>query len=239
MNIALIGNGRMGSMIDSLCAKEDNWNVVGFVGPGACDSLAEIEGADVAIDFSYPGNLTDMLQTALERRLPLVIGTTGLSAAQGEEIRAASAQIPIVWADNFSTGVTVLLRLARMASQALREDFDIEIVETHHNQKIDAPSGTAKALLRSIDPDGEFPLVNGRSGVVGKRGREIGVHAVRGGTVAGEHSVKFFGQMEEIELRHRADSREIFARGALRAAVFAAKAKPGLYDMEDVLFGGK
>ena len=99
--------------------------------------------------------------------------------------------------------------------------------------------GTAKMLLSAVDPDGTYTVVNGREGRPGVRGREIGMHALRGGTVAGEHSVHFFGQMEEIELRHRADSREIFARGALRAAKFAVTAKPGLYDMEDVLFGGK
>ena len=107
-----------------------------------------------------------------------------------------------------------------------------------HNRKVDAPSGTAKLILRQIDPEGLYAPVYGRSGRIGARGREIGVHAVRGGTAAGEHSLRFFGRMEELELRHRADSREIFAQGALRAAAFARKAEPGLYDMEDVLFGG-
>ena len=238
MRIALIGNGRMGRMIDSVCAQDERFEVAGFVGPGACESLGEIENVDAAIDFSYPGNLTDMLACAMRRGLPLVIGTTGLSSEQQEEIKAASAQIPIVWANNFSTGVTVLCRLARMAAEALGEEFDVEIVETHHKLKEDAPSGTAKALLAAVDPEGEYAHIYGREGRPGKRGREIGVHAVRGGTVAGEHSVKLFGQLEEIELRHRADSREIFARGALRAAAFAVQAKPGLYNMEDVLFGG-
>lgn len=239
MNIALVGNGKMGRMLDAVCAREEGMHVAGFVGPGACDSLDALEGIDVAIDFSYPGNLDMLLECAVRRRLPLVIGTTGLTQAQGEAIRAAGRQIPIVWANNFSTGVTVLCRLARMAAQALGDEFDIEIVEAHHNQKEDAPSGTARALLRSVDPQGSYDVVYGREGRPGKRGREIGVHALRGGTVAGEHSVRLFGQMEELELRHRADSREIFARGALRAAQFALGAKPGLYDMEDVLFGGR
>ena len=239
MRIGIVGNGCMGHMIDTLCAQGDDFEVAGFVGPGACASLDEMEALDAAIDFSYPGNLEMLLRVGVARRLPLVIGTTGLDKAQGEAIRAASRQIPIVWANNFSTGVTVLARLAREAAQALGEDFDIEIVETHHRLKEDAPSGTAKMLLASVDPDGEYEVIYGREGRPGKRGHEIGVHALRGGTVAGEHSVYFFGQMEEIELKHRADSREIFARGALRAAAFAAKAQPGLYDMEDVLFGGK
>lgn len=239
MRIAVIGNGRMGRMIDAVCAQDGGFEVAGFVGPDACASLAEIADIGAAIDFSYPGNLQDMLENAVSRRLPLVIGTTGLSPEQGDAIRAAASVIPIVWANNFSTGVTVLARLARVAAQALCGEFDIEITETHHNRKEDAPSGTAKALLSAVDPQGEYAVVNGREGRPGRRGHEIGMHALRGGTVAGEHSVRFFGQMEEIELRHRADSREIFARGALRAAKFAVQAKPGLYDMEDVLFGGK
>ena len=238
MNIALIGNGRMGRMIESVCAKDDDLHVAGFVGPGDCEMLEEIENVDVAIDFSYPGNLDMLLENAMARGIPLVIGTTGLTQAQEAQIAAAAQVIPVVRALNFSTGVAVLRRLVSMAAQALGEDFDIEIVETHHNQKEDAPSGTAKALLASADPEGKYQVVNGREGRPGKRGREIGMHAVRGGTVAGEHSVFFYGPMEEIELRHRADSREIFARGAVRAAQFAVSAKPGLYSIDDVLFGG-
>lgn len=238
LNIALIGNGRMGKMIESVCAKDEALSVVGFVGPGDCEMLEEIRDVDVAIDFSYPGNLDMMLENAMARKIPLVIGTTGLTAAQEAQIAEAAKIIPIVRALNFSTGVAVLRRLVRMAAQTLGEDFDIEIVETHHNQKEDAPSGTAKALLAAADPEGSYRVVNGREGRPGKRGREIGMHALRGGTVAGEHSVFFYGPMEEIELRHRADSREIFARGAVRAAQFAAKAKPGLYTIDDVLFGG-
>ena len=236
MRLVVIGNGRMGKMIGAVCQKDGAFEIAGYVGPGDCERLGEIGGAEAAIDFSYPGNLEMVLTDATARKLPLVIGTTGLSAEQGDMIRAASDVIPIVWANNFSTGVTVLTRLARMAAQALGEDFDIEITETHHNQKEDAPSGTAKMLLSAVDPDGEYDVMHGREGRPGKRGREIGMHALRGGTVAGAHSVHFFGGMEEIELRHRADSREIFARGALRAAQFAVQAKPGLYDMEDVLF---
>ena len=239
MRIAVIGHGRMGRMIDTVCAQGGDVEVAGFVGRGACASLDDIADIDAAVDFSYPGNLTMLLESAVRRRLPLVIGTTGLSDAQGGQIRAASAQIPIVWADNFSVGVTVLRRLTRTAAEALGGAFDVEITETHHNQKADAPSGTAKMLLRAVDPAGELPVRYGREGRPGPRGREIGMHSLRGGTVAGEHSVFFFGQLEELELRHRADSREIFARGALRAAAFAVTAKPGLYSMEDVLFGGK
>ena len=130
MKLAVIGNGRMGKMIEHVCGEA--FEVAGFVGPGDHAHPDEIEGADVVIDFSYPGNLEMALKSAVKRRLPLVIGTTGLTAEQGDAIRAASDMIPIVWANNFSTGVTVLARLARMAAEALGEDFDIEITETHH-----------------------------------------------------------------------------------------------------------
>lgn len=238
MKVALIGNGKMGKMLASLCTPESGFEVVGMVGPGDAASLAEIPEAELAFDFSYPGNLRSMLTEAIRRQMPLVIGTTGLNAEEQQLIRDAARQIPIVWADSFSTGVTVLIRLVRQAAKALGDDFDIEVVETHHRQKVDAPSGTAKALLKAIDPEGKHELVHGREGHTGARGREIGVHALRGGTVAGDHSVKFFGYMEELELHHRSDSREIFAKGALRAAEFAKQAPVGLYDMEDVLFGG-
>ena len=241
VRVALSGGGRMGSVLTAICA-EKGITVLGKVDPEGAPRLSAIpavETADAVLDFSWPGGLTRLLEDAVALKKPLVIGTTGLSAAQGDEIREAAKQIPIVWADNFSVGVTLMLRLTRQAASVLGEDWDMELTETHHRLKVDAPSGTAKALLRAMNPEGEHPLLYGREGIVGKRGREIGVHSLRGGTVAGEHSVKFFGPMEELELRHRADSREIFARGAMTAAAFAVKAAPGLYDMEDVLFGGK
>ena len=238
MNIAVVGHGQMGRMLESVCAQRKDVRVLGFVGRSGCASLDELEEIDAAMDFSYPGNLEGLLESAVRRRIPLVIGTTGFNREQGGAIRAAGRKIPIVWADNYSVGMTVFCRMARLAVQALGADYDMEIVETHHNQKADAPSGTAKMILRNIDPDNAYAHIDGREGRPGARGREIGIHAVRGGTNAGTHSLLFFGQMEELELRHRADSREIFARGALKAAEFAQTAKPGLYDMEDVLFGG-
>lgn len=239
MKIALIGHGKMGRMLDEIIAHEQDMQVTGIVDVDAFAYLAEVPECDVAIDFSYPGNLESLLREAQRRGVALVIGTTGLTAAQEEEIAAAARHIPIVYAQNYSMGVTVLRRVLSEVSGALREDFNIEIVETHHNQKVDAPSGTAKMLLKAVDPQADFDVIYGREGNVGKRGHEIGMHALRGGTVAGEHSVHFFGLQEELEFRHRADSREIFARGALRAARFVISQRPGLYDMDDVLFGGK
>lgn len=234
----MIGHGKMGQMLDSLITASDNMRVSGIVDTDAFASLDEVPACDVAIDFSYPGNLTTLLTCAKRRNIPLVIGTTGYTPEQESEIKEASKYIPIVFAQNYSLGIAVLRRAATLVSKALGADYDIEIVETHHKQKVDAPSGTAKMLLSAVDPDGAYDVVNGRGGIVGKRGHEIGVHAVRGGTVAGEHSVHFFGAQEELELRHRADSREIFARGALKAAQFISVQRPGLYDLDDILFGG-
>ena len=228
MKVAVIGNGRMGQILARLC-REAGHELAGLVGPGDTESVDMLGPTEAAIDFSYPGNL--------EALLPLVIGTTGYTGEQVECINQAARSIPIVYASNYSTGVTVMNRLVREAARVL-EDFDVEIVETHHRMKVDAPSGTAKSLLANVDPEGRRPVLDGRSGIVGARGNEIGMHALRGGTVAGEHRVLFFGEKEELEIRHRADDREIFARGAMRALAFAANAKPGLYNMEDVLFGG-
>ena len=236
MRIAVIGSGRMGRAIDAVCAKEDAIEIAGFVSPESHQSLDEITDVDAVIDFSAPDASMEALACAMRRKLPMVIGTTGIDGAQGDAIRTVSDRIPIVWSSNFSAGITVLLRLVSAAAKAL-DGFDIEIVETHHREKLDAPSGTAKMLLGAADPDGHFEAVFGRAGN-GRRGCEIGVHALRGGTAAGEHSVRFLGAQEELELRHRAESPEIYARGALMAARFALQAQPGLYDMNDVLFGG-
>ena len=163
MNIAIVGNGRMGRTLDAVCARRDDVRVIGHVGRGGCESLDALDGLDAALDFSAPENLPMLLSGAVRRRIPLVIGTTGMSGAQGEAIRAASRRIPIVWSANFSVGVTVLVRLARLAAQALGREFDMEIVETHHNRKVDAPSGTAKLILRQIDPEGLYAPVYGLS----------------------------------------------------------------------------
>ncbi len=239
MNVALIGYGKMGRMVEDVCRAQTDIRIAGIVDEGHLPSLSRVASPDVAIDFSHPDNLLALLAAALEMQVPLVLGTTGLSAAQEESIREASRQIPIVRTQNFSVGVTVMRRIAAEMAAALGEEFDIEITETHHRQKVDAPSGTAKMLLRAVDPQGGHAPRYGREGMVGARGREIGVHSLRGGTVAGEHSVRFFGEQEELELRHRADSRRIFAVGAVKAARFVRQQPAGLYDMDDVLFGGR
>ena len=202
--------------------------------------LSELENApaaDVIIDFSNVVTFDAVVAYVERTGAALVSGTTGYTPEQMDRLRELGQNARVMHSGNYSIGIAALRHLVAQATREL-PGFDCEIVETHHNQKVDAPSGTAKLILRQIDPEGLYAPVYGRSGRIGARGREIGVHAVRGGTAAGEHSLRFFGRMEELELRHRADSREIFAQGALRAAAFAREAEPGLYDMEDVLFGG-
>ncbi len=236
MNAILTGYGQMGRMIEKTLTEDSSNQILGIVHPGLFSSPFEVPGhADVLIDFSYPGNLANTLAYALECGCPLVIGTTGLSAEQIAAIEEAAARVPIVYSTNFSLGVAALRKAVALLAPMLMDRFDAEIVETHHHKKADAPSGTAKTLLSLLDPNHEYEHVFGRSGTPGPRGREIGVHAVRGGSVAGEHSVFFLGEDETIELRHSASSRQIFVNGAVRAASFIIGRKPGLYTTDDVL----
>lgn len=191
------------------------------------------EQADVIVDFSRPENLSALLACARERRLPLMLGATGYNENDFAAIRAAAESIPVFASSNLSLGVYVLKTLARQASQLL-PDFDIEIIERHHNQKIDAPSGTALLLYDAVKRPDSAPDY-GRYGRTQKREKnEIGIHAVRGGTVAGEHEVGFYGPSEIVTLHHSAQDRSIFARGALRAARFVSGQPAGLYGMDDL-----
>ncbi|MBQ6375193.1 MAG: 4-hydroxy-tetrahydrodipicolinate reductase [Clostridia bacterium] len=236
MNIILCGYGKMGVMLEGMALQSDDMSILGVVHPGLYDSALDVPGkADIIIDFSYPGNLEAILERARLDGAAVLIGTTGLSEAQLQKLRDASSELRIMHSSNYSLGVAVMKRAAAMVASALGDGFDIEIVETHHNQKVDAPSGTAKMLLQAVDPDDSYAHVYGREGVTGARGREIGIHALRGGTVAGEHSVFFFGTDETLEIRHSATSRRIFAAGAMRAARFVIGQPAGLYCMDDVL----
>ncbi len=233
----LAGTGKMGQMIAGL-AKEQGIEVVGTADVNTVDALkGAVVQADAVIDFSHRDMLEPLAEFVKRNRLPLVCGTTGLEEHHRAILKELSCEAPVLYSANFSVGIAVLRRVAAQAAAALGEDFDIEIVETHHNQKVDAPSGTAKILLDAVNPNGEYTPVYGRQGMCGARTKkEIGVHALRGGTVAGEHVLRFFGKEEEIALSHRADSRRIFAAGALKTAQLLCGKAPGLYTLEDVLF---
>lgn len=236
MNAAIVGYGRMGKMIEEILLGSGQ-TVSGRVDFGCFESLDAIsEPIDAVIDFSHPDNLKNTLSYIKKTGVPAVIGTTNLSDEQKAALKEAAAFAPVLYSANYSLGVAVIKKAAKMLYDALGEDFDVEIIETHHNKKADAPSGTAKAIADAIDPENEIARVYGREGAPGARKREIGIHAVRGGTVAGEHRVMFFGEDETLEIRHEAISRRIFAKGACRAAQWLIGKENGLYTMENVLW---
>ena len=238
MKILIGGKGRMGSLIAST-AEAAGHTVLGMA--DAFDKSAlEGEAADVVIDFSHRDNLYWIKDYVLANRCALVYGTTGVTEEDKAVLNELAKTVPVFYSSNFSYGVAVLRKLIATAVPLLKDTFDMELVETHHNQKKDAPSGTAKALLEIMNPDGEFKEVYGREGITGARGKEIGVHALRGGTEAGEHSVFFFGDNERITVSHHAANRQIFVNGAIRAAQYLEGRDAGMYNMDDLLLmGGK
>ena len=236
MNIILIGTGRMGRLLKE-CALDAGDAVVGEYGRANIAELAAAPAADVAIDFSGPEALPAVAAYVARTGTPLVSGTTGYTAGEKAAVAALGEHAPVVWSANYSLGVAVLARALRLVTAALRPDFDIEVTETHHNRKKDAPSGTAKLLVEALDPAGELTPVYGRAGLCGeRRPDEIGIHALRGGTVAGTHSVHFFGPDEELEFTHRATSRRIFVLGALKAARALVREPKGFHSLDDLLF---
>ena len=231
--------GRMGQAL--VCCAPQHRGLMLAAKVDAGDKLAEVIGqGDVVIDFSSHAATVAVAALCAEKNKALVIGTTGHTDTDTFEIRAAAKKIPIVWASNFSTGVNTLFWLTRKAAEILGPDFDLEVVEMHHRLKKDAPSGTAKSLAEILADVRKLHLKeaarHGRAGIVGERTpAEIGVHSIRGGDVVGDHTVIFANTGERVELTHKASSRDTFANGALRAASWVVKQKPGIYDMQDVL----
>lgn len=255
--VAIIGAaGRMGRELCRAALETDGLELVGgTVEPGAEEISADLgelcgagragvsateeppEEAEALIEFTTPGATVEHLSYGR----PHIIGTTGLSEEQLAKVEEAAKSVPIMLAPNMSVGVNLLREVVRELSAKLGSSYDIEVVETHHRNKKDAPSGTALFLARAAaegrDKDLSEVATYGREGVAPRTEGEIGVHALRGGAVVGEHRVIFYSEGEEVEVIHRALSRRTFADGALRAAVFAATAEPGLYSMKDVLDG--
>ena len=259
------GNGRMGRTLLKLILENKKYNLVSstclpgeteegidlglLVGKNKIekklnsDPLTLFQNANVIIDFTVPEATMFHAKKAYENNISIVIGTTGLNAKQESELLELSKKIPIVYSANFSIGVTVLSNLVSQATKKLGSEWDIEILEMHHKNKIDAPSGTALMLGNSAAKARGKNLSDvkavSRDGIVGKRqSDEIGFAVLRGGDVVGEHSVMFVNDGERIELNHKATDRSIFASGALRASYWAANAKPGLYSLLDVLNAG-
>jgi len=239
--------GQMGKALIDAAAQDPDVEIIGGIDPNvertlsfpvfSCYADVNVE-ADAVIDFSVPKATEQILTYCLDQKLPLVIGTTALPDKLIKRIEDAKETIPIFRSGNMSLGINVMRTLLKQARQTLGDAFDIEIIETHHNRKKDAPSGTALMLAEAInEADGvEHPSVFGRSEKDRRReSGEIGFHSIRGGTVVGEHEVRFLGPDEELTILHRAYSKRIFANGALKAAAFLMSKQNGLYAMQDLV----
>lgn len=236
MRVALVGYGTMGQIVEKKLLEKGHV-VSGIVSLGMCEDLEELNTEfDVIIDFSHPSFLPMILKYVKAHNTPLVVATTGYSEEEVAQIKECAKEHPIVYTANFSLGVTVFEEVLKQITPILKDTFDIEVIEKHHNKKVDAPSGTAKMLVEAIDPEHEYDRVYGRSGVSKRQKNEISVHAIRGGTIVGEHSVIFAGEDEVFEIKHEAHSKNIFVNGAIRAAEFLVDKPAGLYIMHDVLF---
>lgn len=248
INIAISGaNGKMGKVIANVIAGREDCKAVAGIDINTAENgefpvVAEPAflpvKPDVIIDFSHPSSLDKLLDYCMTNNVPVVVATTGYSDEQIAKIKAAAEQIPVFFSFNMSLGINLLANLAKTAAKLLGGQFDIEIVEKHHNQKIDAPSGTAIMLGNAINGvlDDKYHYEYDRHAHRMKREKyEIGMHAIRGGTIVGEHDIIFAGRDEVITLSHHAASKEVFAVGAVNAAVFLAEQSAGLYDMSNVI----
>lgn len=240
MALTILINGAKGRMGHAVAeAAKDAGVVVGAAVDLGDDLAGQLARCDVVVDFSAHSATRAVLAAAVAQRKPVVLGTTGHDAAEKKELLALAAQVPCVWAGNFSVGVNLLFALTRRAARTLDADYDAEVVEMHHRFKKDAPSGTAARLLEIILEERQLSadaLRHGRQGITGERKpTEVGIHSLRGGDVVGDHTVMFAALGERVELTHKATDRGIFARGALRAAQWIVTQPPGVYDMQDVL----
>ena len=240
MKIAIVGAaGRMGKMLCAL-AEGTELEVVSKVDVAAGFDAAWPAGTEGVIDFSYHTAVPAAIAKAAEQGLPYVLGTTGLTPDEQQAVDAAAKRIPVVQSGNYSLGVNLLLELVRKAAEVLGDEYDIEVTEMHHRHKKDAPSGTAlmlaKAAAQGRGRGDDF--VYGRKGDIGERPEgEIAIHALRGGSVVGDHTVMFAGDVERVELTHKAQGREAFAAGALKALGWAKGRAPGIYTMREVVGG--
>lgn len=246
--IAICGaNGKMGKTIyNCISAREDCKVIAGidinteqYADFPIIDSPSKLpEKPDVIIDYSNPASLDGLLEYCLSTGTPIVLATTGYSDEQINKIKSAAEQIPVFFTFNMSLGINLLVQLAKKAASVLGDRFDIEIVEKHHNQKIDAPSGTAIMLANAVNEtlDNKYHYVYDRHSQRKKRDKnEIGMHAIRGGTIVGEHDVIFAGHDEVITLSHSAASKSVFAEGSINAAIYLSDKPAGLYDMSSLV----
>ena len=237
MKVIIAGYGRMGHIIEDILL-ERGQEVVGTIDIGMTEVLDGDKIADVLMDFSNPSLTADLVAYVRRTKTAYLSGTTNLTEEQLDSIKALGDVIPCISTSNYSLGVALFKHVLGEVTRTL-DGWDVEITETHHNKKVDAPSGTAKDLLKAVqdarEESGE--VIYGREGECGARtADEIGMHSLRGGTVAGEHTVAYYGNDEIFEIKHTALSRKIFAEGAVKAAEKLVEMKPGFYTMEDILF---
>ena len=230
MEIIIHGTGAMGRLIKETAENNENIRIAGFT-----NELAT-ETGDVIIDFSHYSRLNSLLDYSKEKRIPLVIATTGYSNEILKKIKEAAREIPVLLSSNMSLGVSLLNDILERIVPVLYENYDIEVIEKHHNKKVDSPSGTAKNLIETIKKSCSETMREqyGREGNRKREKNEIGIHSLRGGTIIGEHSVLFCGEDEIIEIKHTAMSKKIFVVGALKAAEFLIGKEAGLYTMKDI-----
>lgn len=236
MKIILSGYGKMGKMLEQTAAARGH-DILAAIDMENIEQFAALPRADVVLDFSHPGMLPHLAQYIQRTGTALCSGTTGYGQEELAIFKKLGENAPVLHSANYSLGIAVFRKILEQFAPALRDGFDVELVEKHHNQKVDAPSGTAKLLVSAIDPKKELRIITGREGMCGPRKKdEIGVFALRGGTVAGEHTVYFFGEEETLCIAHTAASRRVFAVGAVRAAEALAGRPAGFYDLQSVLF---
>lgn len=237
MKAVVVGYGAMGKIVANMLENELA-GVVAIECEAKC--LDDIKNDfDVVIDFSNPANFDMIYDYCKKNKKPVVFATTGFSNEQIAKISELSKYTPVLRSANFSLGVILLNRLVKEVTPILKDSFDIEIIEAHHHNKVDSPSGTAKMLLKSVTDATDFKPVYGREGYSPRDPKEVGVHSIRGGSIVGEHEVLYCGEDEVISLKHTAQSKKIFAVGAIKAAKWLINKGVGYYDMEDVLFGDK
>ena len=252
MKVMIAGYGRMGQLIEkTLLAETDaagqpaheivaRIDVAADEAQGIYDaaSLETLDiPADLIMDFSNPSLTDALIAYAARTGTPLLSGTTNMTLEQMDDLQALGEKMPVIWASNYSFGINLFRHILGEIAPVL-EGWDIEVTETHHNKKVDAPSGTAKTLIEAIDPEGKCQLVFGREGNCGARAKkEIGVHALRGGTVVGEHKVDFYGTDEVFEIKHQMGSRQVLVDGAVKIGKRLVEQEPGFYSIDQLLFG--
>ena len=236
MKIVIFGRGRMGTALRETAVYKNNIEILDIIGRDS--NFSSLPKFDMILDFTRPEMAMRAAEFAKSRGVPFLSGTTGFTFEEEHILTEIAKEIPLLISSNFSLGTTVLLHMLKDLPALVRKEWDIELIETHHRGKEDAPSGTAKTMLAAIDPENSRKRVYGRQGFTGERTREeIGVHVLRGGSVIGEHNINFYGPQETLTFTHKADTRHAFAEGAWYAAEKLVCLPKGRHTLEEIIFG--